>query len=228
MDVFGKALTDFYKNGKADVLWLYNSYDEPEEMPVAIFFRTAEEMPQLEHKALSLCKGTILDVGAGVGSHALILQAKGLEVTAIDISKSAVEIMKKRGVINAFEKDFLNESGKYDTLLFLMNGIGLTGTIAGFTHFLDFAKTRINAGGQLIFDSSDISYLYTDLPKPQDYYFGEISYCYTYKTAKGKWFHWLYLDQATLMHIAQQKGWHCEIMFNDGEDQFLARLSLKD
>jgi SAM-dependent methyltransferase len=228
MDVFGKALTDFYKNGKADVLWLHNSYDEPEEMPLDIFFRTAEEMPDLEHKALSLCKGKVLDVGAGVGSHALILQKQGFDVTAIDISESAVQIMKSRGVARPIEKDIFKISEKYDTLLFLMNGIGLTGTLAGFAHFLDFAKTLVNPGGQLIFDSSDISYLYTDLAKPQGNYFGEISYCYEYQNEKGKWFNWLYLDQTTLTELAQQKGWHCEIIFDGGEDQYLARLSLKD
>ena len=228
MDVFGKALSDFYTKGKADILWLYNSYDEPEEMPIDIFFRKEDEMPELEHKALSLCEGKILDVGAGVGSHALILQKQGFDVAAIDISKSAVEIMKSRGVAKAIEQDIFKVSEKYDTLLFLMNGIGLTGTLAGFAHFLDFAKTFLHPGGQMIFDSSDISYLYSELPKPQSHYFGEISYCYEYKTEKGNWFNWLYLDQATLAQVAQQKGWHCEIIFDDGEDQFLARLSLKD
>lgn len=228
MDVFGKALSAYYTNGKADVLWLHNSYHEPEEMPIDIFFRSEDEMPELEHRALALCKGMVLDVGAGVGSHALILQKQGFDVTAIDISESAVQIMKSRGVENAVEKDIFKVSEKYDTLLFLMNGIGLTRTLDGFAHFLAFAKTLINPGGQLLFDSSDISYLYTELPKPQSYYFGEIGYCYEYKTEKGTWFNWLYLDQATLTHIAQQKGWHCEIVFEDGEDQYLARLSLKD
>ena len=136
--------------------------------------------------------------------------------------------MKRRGVKKELEKDVFKVSEKYDTLLFLMNGIGLTGTLAGFAHFLDFAKTLINTDGQLIFDSSDISYLYTGLPKPKSHYFGEISYCYQYQNEKGNWFNWLYLDQATLAHVAQQKGWHCEIVFDDGEDQYLARLSLKD
>ena len=61
MDVFGKALTDYYINGETDILHLYNSYLEPEEMPLDIFFRTAEEMPVLEHKALELCYGRTLD-----------------------------------------------------------------------------------------------------------------------------------------------------------------------
>ncbi len=128
MDVFGLALSDFYKNNAAEVLWLSNSYGEVEEMPVDIFFRTEEEMPILEHKALAACYGKILDVGAGVGSHSLVLQGMDLDVTAIDISADAVKIMRQRGVKKAFKQSIFDATDKYDTLLFLMNGIGLTGT----------------------------------------------------------------------------------------------------
>lgn len=226
MDVFGKALADYYQKGKAGTLWLHNSYDEPEEMPVEVFFRDEHDMPELEHKALALCKGKILDVGAGVGSHALVLQQKGLETTAIDISETAVQIMRDRGVKNALVQDFFKLSQKYDTLLFMMNGIGLTGTLPGFIDFLEKAKKLINPNGQLIFDSSDISYLYDDLPMPKDHYFGEVNFCYEYQKHKGTWFNWLYIDQATLKRTAQQCGWRCTICHDDGEDQYLAKLQL--
>lgn len=226
MDVFGKALTDFYTKGEANTLWLLNSYSEPEEMPVNIFFRNEDEMPELEHYALSRCYGDVLDVGAGVGSHSLILQELGHKVTAIDISADAVKIMQQRGVKNAVVQDVFTIAEKFDTLLFLMNGIGLTGTLQGFAHFLNFAKKLINEGGQLLFDSSDIAYLYEDLEKPTNQYFGEVNFCYEYKKQMGDWFNWLYIDQATLVHIAHQNGWHCEIIFEDGEDQYLARLKL--
>ena len=226
MDVFGNALKDYYQKGKTETLWLYNSYDEPEEMPVDIFFREDDEMPTLEHKAMNACYGKVLDVGAGVGSHALLLQKMNIDVTAIDICADAVMIMKQRGVKKAFQQDIFSATEKFDTLLFLMNGIGLTGTLAGFTEFLKKAKALIEPEGQLIFDSSDISYLYEELPKPKNKYFGEVSYCYQYQKQKGNWFNWLYLDQETLIHIANQNGWQCDIIFDDGEDQYLAKLFL--
>ncbi|MEE1946310.1 methyltransferase domain-containing protein [Pedobacter sp. KR3-3] len=226
MDVFGKALTDYCQKGKASTLWLHNSYDEPEEMPIDVFFRDEDDMPELEHQALALCKGKILDVGAGVGSHTLWLQQKGFDVTAIDISETAVEIMRNRGVKKASVKDIFTLEQRYDTLLFMMNGIGLTGTLPGFVSFLAKAKTWINPNGQLIFDSSNISYLYDDLPMPKDHYFGEVSYCYEYQEQKGKWFNWLYLDQQTLLRTAKQCGWQCTICYDDGEDQYLAKLTL--
>jgi len=227
MDIFGKALTDFFRKGQHDTLWLHNSYDGPEEMPIDIFFRTESEMPDLEIEALRLCKGTVLDIGAGVGSHSLHLQKQGFDVTAIDISGAAVNLMKERGVTNAINQDVFTVTARFDTLLLLMNGIGLSGTLKGFENFLSKAKELLNTDGQLIFDSSDISYLYEELPKPVNKYFGEISYQYEYQQQKGEWFDWLYLDQNTLLAASTALGWNCEIVFEDENDQYLAKLTVK-
>ena len=80
-------------------------------------------MPNWEQKALEACYGEVLDIGAGAGSHALHLQNIGLDVTAMDISPGAIEIMQSRGVENIVHGsiwDFTNR--KFDTLLLLMNG----------------------------------------------------------------------------------------------------------
>jgi SAM-dependent methyltransferase len=226
MDVFGSALTDQFLHGKADTLWLHNSYAEPEEMPLDIFFRMEEEMPELEHIAMELCRGKILDIGAGAGSHALTLQRLQKDVTALDISDMAVRIMKERGVKNAVSADIsMFEGERFDTLLLLMNGIGLTGSLEGFKQFLHRARSLLLENGQLIFDSSDISYLYEDIELPGNHYFGEVAYQYEYRGQKGEWFNWLYLDPNTLTSTAEACGWSCEILFDDGEDQYLAKLS---
>lgn len=225
MDIYGNALFDFQQTGKADILWLHNSYDDPEEMPIDVFFRGEDDMPKIELKALALCKGKVLDVGAGVGSHALLLDEKKIDVTAIDISPIAVQIMQERGVKNPQLQDFFQVKEKYDTLLFMMNGIGLTGTLQGFENFLKSAKQILNLKGQLLFDSSDISYLYDDMPMPKNQYYGEISYCYEYKEQKGSWFNWLYIDPTTLQRLSKQHGWNCKIVYVDEQDQYLAQLT---
>lgn len=226
MDIYGSALLDFHRTGQAEILWLHNSYDEPEEMPIEVFFRSENDMPEIELKALELCKGKVLDVGAGVGSHALLLEKKGLDVTAIDISEIAVQIMQERGVKKPLFQDFFKTTEKYNTLLFMMNGIGLTGTLPGFENLLESAKNLLLPKGQLLFDSSDISYLYDDFPMPAHQYFGEISYCYEYKKQKGNWFNWLYIDPTTLQRLSKQHGWNCKIVYVDDQDQYLAQLSL--
>lgn len=229
MDVFGTALKDYFDNNFKPPLILHNSYGEAEEMPVEVFFREETDLPGLEKFALDCCRGKILDVGAGAGSHSSILQARGHDVTALEISAVATEIMRQCGidqVINADIRTYQQE--RYDTLLLMMNGIGLVETLSGLKRFLKHAKRLLAPNGQLLMDSSDINYLYEDIPRPTDHYFGEIRYQYEYKKQKGDWFGWLYIDQETLFEIALTEGWVCQVIYENDDDQYLARLIMTD
>lgn len=229
MDVFGKALTDFYKFGQSEKLWLHNNYGEPEDMPVDIFFRQEDDIPELEEYALMLCKGKVLDIGAGAGVHSLLLQSKGLDITALDISKAAAEVMSSRGVRNVLNRDITSYTDStYDTLLLLMNGIGLSGDIDGLKILLPHLKSLLKRNGQIILDSSDISYLYDCGNFPSERYYGEISYQYEYQGNKSNWFKWLYIDFEHLSANASSCGLSCEMIFEDGMDQYLARLRVED
>lgn len=226
-DVYGEALTEFHQNGELkNSLLLHSSYGDIEEMPVEVFFREEEEFPELEFIALSLCDGSVLDVGAGVGSHALYLQNKGFNVTALEISNAACNIMKERGIEKIKQQDFYHlKDAKYDTILFLMNGIGLAESIEGFRSLLSHAKTLLTGKGQLLFDSSNISYLYDEyhIQRPT-HYFGEIEFQYEFNGVKGRPFKWLYLDQETLIKIAHEESWVVQVLFEDEDDQYLVRM----
>lgn len=76
-DPMGSAISDYYKNGRAAHLRVLSSMFEEDEMPIAHLFRSEQEMPQLEKRALTLVRGRVLDVGAGAGCHALALQEHG-------------------------------------------------------------------------------------------------------------------------------------------------------
>lgn len=227
IDVYGQALMHFYKKGFLDSpLYLHNSYGDQEEMPVEVFFRSEEEFPELEFIALSLCDGKVLDVGAGVGTHSLYLQKQGFQVSAVEVSKLACEIMHSRGVKHIIQEDFYAlKDQKYDTLLFLMNGIGLAATLDNFRNLLRHAKSLLSPQGQLLFDSSNISYLYEEyaVERPS-YYFGEITYQYEYNNSKGHPFKWLYIDQETLIRIAHEESWVVQVLFEDENDQYLVRM----
>jgi len=227
-DVLGQAIWDYYHKTAPGKLWIHNTYGPKEEMPVEVYFRGGADLPELELLAIEQCRGKVLDIGAGAGSHALLLQQKDLDVTAIDISTKAVEVMKLRGVEEVLESDiFLYMQGRFDTLLLLMNGIGLTGTVAKLRLFLQHAKKLLLPGGQLIFDSSDIAYLYEgELPKGENYY-GELMYEYAYKGKKSGWFGWLYIDKLMLAKIAEQEGFDMELLFDDEDDQYLVKLTIK-
>jgi SAM-dependent methyltransferase len=225
-DVLGQAIADHYHNNAAGKLWINNKYGPKEDMPVATYFRTEEDMPDIEWMALEQCRGAVLDIGGGAGSHALLLQEQGVDVTALDISPLCVAVMQERGVRKVIKGDiFLFDQPKFDTLLLLMNGIGLSGTIEGLKSLLQHLKTLLNRGGQILFDSSDVAYLYEgNLPK-QGYY-GEIAYQYSYKQLKTEWFNWLYIDEHTLQQLAVEAGYHMEVLIDDGFGQYLTRLTV--
>lgn len=204
-------------------LTLHNSYGLPEKMPVALFFREEGDLTPLEHHALKLCKGTVLDIGAGVGAISLILQ-ETRDVTAIDISADACEIARLRGVKKVIQGNIIDcKEGRYDTLLMLMNGIGLVEEVRGLTGFLKHLKSLLSDDGQVVLDSSDLSYLYKELKS--DNTLGEIRYQYEYKKKKDPWFNWLYVDQVTLGDHAKAAGFNMRIAHEDNMDQYLAVLT---
>ncbi|WP_437922034.1 class I SAM-dependent methyltransferase [Sphingobacterium sp. LRF_L2] len=226
-DVYGEALYDFFILQKTkEPLLLHSSYGDIEEMPIEVFFRDEDDFPELEHIALALCDGHVLDVGAGVGSHALYLQHKGFTVDTIEQSTLACNVMRSRGIQHVQSGDFFNlKDRKYDTLLFLMNGIGLAKTLEGFRELLRHAKGLLSDRGQLLFDSSDISYLYEEykIARPP-HYLGEIRFQYEYKGNMGSPFQWLYIDQQELIKIATEENWVVQILYEDENDQYLVRM----
>ncbi|HTL09043.1 MAG TPA: class I SAM-dependent methyltransferase [Chitinophagaceae bacterium] len=225
-DPLGQAMADYYYKKRRGKLWILNQYGPREEMPVGAYFRNYDTMPALEHIALQTCKGRILDIGAGAGSHALALQAQGKQVTALELSALSCDVMQQRGVENIVQQDiFAFHQPRYDSLLLLMNGIGLAGTLDGLKRFVRHAASLLTPGGQLIFDSSDVAYVYEDqLPNPGKYY-GEIAYRYQYKNERTDWFNWLYIDRYTMKAILQQEGWKTTILTEDEHGQYLVRAT---
>lgn len=225
-DILGQAISDHFYGKRKNKLWIHNHYGPKEEMPVATFFRDDDDMPDLEWLALNECRGRVLDIGAAAGSHALLLQQKGTIVTALDISPLAVEVMLARGVEKVVEADIFAFSGeKFDTILLLMNGIGLAGTIDSLEKLLLQLKALLADGGQILFDSSDVAYLYEG-KLPEEKYHGEIWYQYEYKKQKTEWFPWLYVDEATMTGIATRSGFKTEVLLEDEFGQYLAQLKM--
>ena len=70
----GRAIFDYFHTRKASKLRVLSSMFYEDEIPVATLFRDFAEMPVQEQKAIELCNGRILDVGAGSGCHSVILK----------------------------------------------------------------------------------------------------------------------------------------------------------
>lgn len=223
-DLPGQSIHDFYFRNTKKKLFVHDEFGPKVEMPLAVYFRDFYEMPELEQKALKLCTGKVLDIGAGAGSHALELQNLDIDVTTLEISPAACEVMHSRGIHQVVCDDiFKYNHEKFDTLILLMNGIGLCGTCEDFKRFLQHVEQLLLPGGQLIFDSCDIAYMYEDVPTPEHYY-GEVNCRYEYAGRKTDWFRWLYLDYHTMSALARSAGWSVERIAEDENDQYLARI----
>ena len=226
----GRAIADYYKTQKANKLRVFSPMFEEDEIPLSTLFRKYEEMPEIERKALDMANGKTLDVGAGSGCHSLVLQEKGIDVTAIDISPLSVETMKERGVKKVIEQDFFALKGQYDTVLMLMNGIGIVGTLERLPRFFRQLDKILAPGGQLLCDSSDISYVFEDengmidIPNEMDYY-GEHSFRMQYKDTIGEPFNWLYIDADTLREKAGRCGYAVEVVAEGEHCDYLARIT---
>ncbi|MBO5224907.1 MAG: class I SAM-dependent methyltransferase [Parabacteroides sp.] len=230
-DPMGTAIADYYKQGKAAKLRVFSSQFEEDEIPVAQLFRSYEQMPPLEQKALQLAQGKILDCGAGSGCHALALQAMGKEVQAIDISPLSVETMRLRGVKQAYQVNLFDENyvEQFDTILLLMNGSGIIGKLANMSAFFNKMKQLLTPDGCIYMDSSDLRYLFEDedgsfLIDLADDYYGEIDFQMQYKQIKGEPFDWLYIDFQTLSLYAAQNGFTAELIQEGEHYNYLARL----
>ncbi len=230
LDLFGKAILDFQTNNAPSAIITETTISETDEMDVAYLFRSFNEMPKIEKKALQLARGKVLDVGCGAGSHSLYLQEKGLEVTAIDISPSAIKACELRGVKNAKVQNVLDlENDKFDTILLLMNGTGIFGTLAETSKYLQKLKSLLSPNGQILIDSSDIIYMFDEDENgskwvPTDSYYGELIFTISYKNKTEKPFPWLYLDYNTLKNAAHDAGLQIELVQEGEHFDYLARL----
>jgi len=228
----GSAIKAYFEKGRAAKLRVFSPMFDEDEIPVKMLFRKENEMPSIERKALSMARGRTLDVGAGAGCHSLVLQQRGMDVTAIDISPLSVETMKLRGVKDVRQQDFFEVDECFDTILMLMNGIGIVGRLQRMPLFFRLLDRILAPGGQLLCDSSDICYVFENedgemLFPEGDGYYGELTYQMQYDDVKGETFPWLYIDDETLRACAEACGYQVEVVQQGEHYDYLARITKK-
>jgi SAM-dependent methyltransferase len=224
-DVLGSAIESFFLKGDNTPIRVFiNKHEEPEMYP-DVFFRPFKNMLKYEKVSMKESSGKILDLGCGAGCHSLYLQGKGLDVTAVEISKKSSKTAKSRGVLKVINDDWRNLNLKnFDTVLVLMNGMGLAESPSELKVMFRKLKSFLSKTGAILIDSTDVTYAKADWPMLDSEYFGKVQFELKYK-GKTQCFPWLFVDFETAIQAAKSVRLSVEVLERNRNGHFLLRLS---
>ncbi len=231
-DPIGQAVYDFHFNSNNQPIVVHSDDFDDDTIDTEYLFRNYKKMPAIEKKAMSLCKGKVLDVGACAGVHSIYLQEKGFEVTALETSALCCEVLKSRNIENVIQQDiFKFNNQKFDTILLLMNGTGIAGTLDGLDVLLHHLKSLLNPEGQILIDSSDLIYLFEQedgsalIDISADKYYGELMFQTEYKNWISQPFPWLYVDLNNLENAIEKNQLILNEVFKGQHFDYLAKIT---
>ena len=231
-DPIGRAVYDFHFKTINEPIIVHSDDFDDDSIETSYLFRTYQQMPVLEKKAMSLCSGSILDVGACAGAHSVYLQERGFEVTSLETSELCCEVMKGRNLQNVVCQDIFRFKGqKFDTIILLMNGTGIAGSISGIEVLLHHLKTLLKPDGQILIDSSDLIYLFEQedgsalIDISADKYYGELTFQTEYKNWISQPFPWLYLDLNNMENTIEKNKLKLNKVFKGQHYDYLAQIT---
>lgn len=183
---------------------------------MAVFFRPADQLA-IDQLALSHCTGRVLDIGAGTGIHSLYLQNQGLEITALDVSAHACQILSKSGISNVVEGDVFDVifPYRYNTWLLLGRSIGAVGNLDQLTNFFCMAKQWLVDEGNILLNSTNGE---NRAPKVRTLVF-------EYRGQSGMPLEWLDIDQESLTELAFESDFQTKILHVEDDGNYLAQVT---
>jgi SAM-dependent methyltransferase len=229
-DPIGNAIWDYHTNNSPQDILVESDLTEDDFLPIEHLMRTFSNFPKLEISAMKHCKGTILDIGAAAGPHTRYLLEKGHDLTTLEVSPIALrylkEVFPQATHYSTPISDFI--TGQYDTILLLMNGIGLAGTFNEVASFLKHVSSLLAPGGSILCDSTDVQNIFEDEDGAlwvdlNANYYGEFKFNMKYKDSESGWFNWVYVDVKNLEKFANEAGLSLTLL-EDDENSFLVQL----
>ncbi|MEI6520222.1 MAG: class I SAM-dependent methyltransferase [bacterium] len=230
-DLFGQILIDCHNNGEAE--FIYRRDDGySDRVKSSIFLAPRSALPTHHRCLINHAVAPILDIAAGAGRHALALQESGLQVTAIDSSAGAVEVMKKRGVADARQMsinnlDFPSES--FNTIMLMGNTLGLATSIVGLNDLLSHFYKLITDDGQVLLEICDYSATrnplhlqYHEHNRQIGRYPGVITIREEYNSMCAPWINLLYISLPDLRAACAKTNWRIKRCVQTNSDGIFA------
>lgn len=215
-DPFGRALREFAR-GEMDAPLVQRDGEETIEHPVGDIYFSPFDLDSPEGKWLaSWLDGPLLDLGAGVGRHALTFQ-KRHETVAVEVSDTLVETMTDRGVDDARIGDLFAIESQFDAGRFssvLLNGTqaSLVGSRAGLGDLLESLDTITTGDGTVVLDSydptaSDVTELLGYRPDPTPELAFRVFH-FEYDGDVGETLLFRLFSPDVVAAVASESGWH--------------------
>lgn len=231
-DPIGRAVNDFHFHAVNQPIIVHSEDFDDDTIETSYLFRSYKQMPPLEKKALNLCSGSVLDVGACAGPHSIYLQNKGFDVTALESSEFCCRVLTDRKIQKVVNEDiFRYNQQTFDTILLLMNGSGIAGTLEGLDILLHHLKSLLKPNGQILMDSSDLIYLFEQedgsslIDINANNYYGELNFQTEYRDWVSKPFPWLYVDADNLKNSAEKNQMKVKKIFRGQHYDYLAQIT---
>jgi predicted RNA methylase len=232
---YEQAMLDFYNGETDNIISIIREDGFEIKVPVRYLYGNTDNFSSIDNKALSMCKGRVLDVGAGSGNHSLFLQKMDYEVYALEMLPALIKILKLRGVKHILKSDvFQLKNITFDTIIMLGHGLGIAQDLSGLVMLFQKLQSLIHRDGIILCDSLDVSK--TDIHENLEYqkniekmgrYRGEVQFKFRYKNTEGSLLKWLHVDFGILTEIADQNNMLCELVHNDDSGNFLVQLQVK-
>ncbi|MCK4572153.1 class I SAM-dependent methyltransferase [candidate division WOR-3 bacterium] len=216
-DAQGWAMLDYLEGKKAfEVVERDDGYCDVSGGP-GIYFLPYEKWNENEKKAMEYVNGRVLDIGCGAGKHSLHLQEKGFKVTGIDISPSAVEVCRRRGLkdVRGISIDEISgDLGQIDTIIMMGNNFGLFENLTKAKKLLRKFHGLTSKDAQIIAETRDP--YDTDIPEHLEYHKwnrkrgrmgGQLRLRVIYKKYRTPWFDYLLVSKKELEDILRDTGW---------------------
>lgn len=217
-DAFGMALLDHLDHGpQAREHFVERDDGYLESFNSAFYFTGDSVWSEIETGVANRAGSRVLDVGAGAGRHALVLQESGRDVVALDISPGAIEACRRRGVRQTFTGtvfDLDQGTEPFDTVLLFGNNFGLLESPDHAVGFFEALNRVTRPGSEIIgtctdpFNTTDPIHLgYHELNRGRGRLPGQLRLRTRWANFATPWFEYLLIPVEELAVLAEASGW---------------------